>query len=100
MSVLISFKVPGDVAVFEAALSTRADEFDAISARSKQQGAIHHRFGIGQDFVFVIDEWESAEQFEAFFGDPALQAFIGEIGASGPPEMMTVSEAISSSSDF
>jgi hypothetical protein len=50
--------------------------------------------------VFVIDEWQSAEQFEAFFGDPELQTFIGEIGASGPPEMMTVTEAIASSGDF
>ena len=44
-------------------------------------GAIHHRFGIGDGFVLVVDEWESAEQFEAFFSNPDLQAFIGEIGA-------------------
>lgn len=100
MSVLVTFKVPGDVGKFQAALSERADEFEVISDRAKRVGAIHHRFGVGPDFVFVSDEWQSAEQFESFFGDPELQTFIGEIGASGPPEMMIVSEAISSSSDF
>lgn len=94
MSVLISLKVPADVAKFRAALSERADEFNAISERSKTLGAMHHRFGVGPDFVLVVDEWERAEQFESFFSDPGMQAFIGEIGAAGPPEI-TVTEAVS-----
>ena len=61
---------------------------------------IHHRFGLGDGFVQVVDEWETAEQFESFFSDPDLQAFIGSVGGlPGPPEM-TVTEAISSPDQF
>ena len=55
---------------------------------------------MGDGFVVVIDEWESVEQFEQFFGDPELQAFIGEIGANpGPPEMI-IAEAVPSPDEF
>lgn len=100
VSVLIALKVHGDTAKFSAALTDRADEFAAIAERAKTVGAIHHRFGIGDGFVFVLDEWETAQQFEAFFSDPELQAFIGSVGGSdGPPEM-TVSEATNSPDQF
>lgn len=100
MSVLIAFKVDGDTAKFRTALTERADEFAAIAERAKTAGAIHHRFGIGDGFVLVVDEWESADQFESFFSDPELQAFIGSVGASGTPPEMTVTEAINSPDEF
>jgi len=101
MSVLITVKVAGDTDTFRAALSDRAEEFKTISERAKGVGAVHHRFGIGDGFVLVVDEWEQAEEFEKFFTDPALQQFIGEIGGdtSAPPEI-TVTEAISSPDEF
>lgn len=100
MSVLITFKVQGDTTKFRAALADRGDEFSAIAERAKAAGAVHHRFGIGDGFVVVVDEWETAEQFESFFADPELQAFIGEVGGAGGPEGMTVSEAVSSPDQF
>jgi quinol monooxygenase YgiN len=101
MSVLITLKVGGDVAKFRAALDERADEFEAHSERSRNAGAVHHRFGIGDGFVVVVDEWESAEQFEKFFSDPVLQEFIASIGGdtSKPPEM-SVSEAVDAPGTF
>jgi hypothetical protein len=44
--------------------------------------------------VLAVDEWETAEQFEKFFGDPKMLEFIGSIGGdtSTPPEI-TVAEA-------
>jgi hypothetical protein len=101
MSVLISMKVKGDTEVFQKAVVDRADEFEAIGKRAQGVGAIHHRFGVGDGVVLVVDEWESAEQFEKFFTDPALQSFIGEIGGdtSSPPEI-TVTEAIESADQF
>jgi hypothetical protein len=100
VSVLITFAVQGDTAVFRQALADRADEFEAISDRAKQAGAIHHRFGIGDGFVLVVDEWETAEQFESFFSNPELQAFIGSIGGSGGAPAITVTEAIDSPDQF
>jgi quinol monooxygenase YgiN len=102
MSVLVAVKFPGDVAKFRASLAERASEYAAIADRAKQAGAIHHRFGAGSDFVLVVDEWESAEQFEAFMSAPELQEFIeGVGGARGAGEAeITVTEAVSSPDEF
>jgi quinol monooxygenase YgiN len=101
MSVLIAAKVKGDVAKFRASLTERADEYEAIAKRGQAAGAIHHRFGVGDGYVLVLDEWESPEQFEKFFGDPELQSFIASVGGdtSTPPEIL-VFEAVESSDQF
>ena len=100
MSVLVIAKFTGDAAKFGQALADRASEFAEIGERAKSVGAIHHRFGMGDGFIVVIDEWESMQHFESFFSDPNLQAFIGSAGADpGPPEMI-VAEAISSPDQF
>jgi quinol monooxygenase YgiN len=100
MSVLITMKFKGDTAVFRQALQERADEFAKISDASRSVGGLHHRFGVGDGFVLVIDEWESVEQFQQFFSDPALQAFIGTVGAAAEPPEMTVAEAVASADEF
>jgi quinol monooxygenase YgiN len=91
----------GDVAAFRAALSERADDFVAVSQRGKAAGAVHHQFGIGDDYVLVIDEWDSPANFEQFFSDPELQKFIGDVGGdtSAPPDI-TIAEAVDSSDKF
>jgi quinol monooxygenase YgiN len=101
MSVLIAGKMTGDVEAFRKALAERADEFTAHADRARGAGALHHRFGIADGYVLIIDEWESAEQFETFFTDPQLQAFIASAGGdtSAPPEI-TVAEAIDSPDQF
>jgi quinol monooxygenase YgiN len=101
MSVLIVSKMSGDVAAFRKALNERPDEFTAWAEKGRAAGAIHHQFGVGDGYVVVVDEWESVEQFEAFFGDPELQAFIGSAGGdpNSQPEL-TVGEAIASPDKF
>jgi len=101
MSVLVTAKINGDVAVFRKSLVDRAGELEKFAELGRESGAIHHRFGVGDGYVLVIDEWESAEQFEKFFGDPDMQAFVGSMGGdtSVPPEI-TVAEAISSVDEF
>jgi hypothetical protein len=96
----VTGKFQGDTDVFRQALVDRVDDFVAIAEKAKAAGAIHHRFGVGDGFVVVIDEWETAEQFQAFFGDPALQQFIGEIGAAGGPPEMWFCEAVASPDEF
>jgi quinol monooxygenase YgiN len=63
-------------------------------------GAVHHRFGIGDGFVVVVDEWESVEQFQAFMANPDLQAFIGSAGGAPVPPEVIVAEAITSPDEF
>jgi hypothetical protein len=100
MSVLVTFTVKGDTATFRRALQDRGDEFAAIAERAKSAGAIHHRFGIGDGFVAVVDEWGSADQFHGFFSAPELQEFIVSVGAAPEPPEVTITEAISSPDQF
>ena len=99
MSVLIIGKFKGDTDVFRKALTERADEFEKLGATARPAGAIHHRFGVGDGFVVIVDEWESPQQFEQFIAQPNMQALIAEMGASGPPEM-TICEAVASPDEF
>jgi hypothetical protein len=100
MTVLIVGKVSGDTDTFRRALRERADEFRKFGELARTSGAIHHRFGVGQGFVLVIDEWESVEQLEAFMANPDLQAFIGQTGGTGQPEVTVIAEVVDSPDQF
>jgi hypothetical protein len=100
MSMLITAKFQGDTAKFRQALVDRAGEFTKIADRARAEGAIHHRFGIGDGFMLVVDEWETAGHFERFFTDPELQAFIASVGAAPAPPEVTVTDAVTSADQF
>jgi len=100
VSVLIIGKFQGDTAKFRQALADRADEFVKIADTARSADAIHHRFGIGDGFVMIVDEWESVEHFQQFFADPGLQAFIGSAGADPAPPELTIAEAVASPDQF
>jgi hypothetical protein len=100
MSVLVTVKFPADTAAFRQALADRADEFAKITESAQAAGGIHHRFGVGDGFVLLVDEWETLGHFERFFGDPSLQAFIGTVGAAPVPPEITVTEAIASPDQY
>jgi hypothetical protein len=94
MSVLVIAKIQADTAKFRQSLTDRASEYEKITESSKTQGAIHHRFGVGDGFVLVVDEWDTMEHFQQFFSNPDLQEFIGSVGGHpGPPEVI-VAEAV------
>jgi hypothetical protein len=99
MSVLIIGKFPGDTVVFKKVLTDRTDELADVAEQARMAGAIHHRFGVGDGFIIIVDEWESPQQFEQFFTRADIQALVGEMGASGPPDI-TIVEAIASPDQF
>jgi heme-degrading monooxygenase HmoA len=101
MSKLIIVLVPGDIDVFRRSLTEYATDYERIAADARMEGALHHRFGVTDDAVMIVDEWESEEAFRAFFSRPELQAFIGKVGGdlSAEPEI-TVTEAITSPDQF
>ena len=101
MSVLVVAKLSGDVATFQKALSERAEEFGAFAARARDVGCVHHRFGVGDGYVLVVDEWDSAESFQTFFSEPDLQAFVASVGGdvSAQPELL-ITDAVSSVDEF
>ena len=100
MSVLVIGKFQGDVVKFRAALAERSDEFAKFADQARAAGGIHHRFGIGDGFVVVNDEWESVEHFQEFFANPELRAFIGSAGAAPEPPEITVAEAVTTSDQY
>jgi len=100
MSVLVIGKFQGDTATFRQALADRGGELAGYAGLARAAGGIHHRFGVGDGFVLVVDEWESAEHFEKFFANPELQAFIGTLGAAPVPPELTVAEAVASADQY
>jgi hypothetical protein len=100
MSVLVVAKFQGDTATFRQSLSDRAGEFEKYAAMARTAGGIHHRFGIGDGFVVVADEWESVDHFQKFFSNPELQAFISSIGAAPAPPEMIIAEAVTSADQY
>ena len=100
MSVVVIGKFQGDTAKFRQALADRADEFAKIAEMARAAGGIHHRFGIGDGFVVIVDEWETAGHFQQFFANPELQAFIGQVGADPAPPEITITEAVSSPDQY
>jgi quinol monooxygenase YgiN len=101
MSVIVTLKLQADVAKFRQALTDHADQFTKASEEAQASGGcIHHRFAVGDGFVLVVDEWESAEQFGKFFANPDLQALVAASGAAPQPPEITIAEAISSADEF
>lgn len=99
MSVVITVVIPGDTDQFRNWIATDIDNIVAISQKGKEQGAIHHQFAIGDGQVLVVDEWDTAEHFEAFFAQPEIAEAMAAGGAQGPPTI-TVYEAVDSADKF
>lgn len=101
MSVIVTVKLTGDTSLFTKSIEERGDEFRELADRSREAGALHHRFAVGDGFVLVIDEWESAEAFQKFFSNPQLMTFIASAGADPAiaPEI-TTAESVDSPDKF
>jgi quinol monooxygenase YgiN len=89
------------VAKFRQALTDHVDQFAKIAEEGRASGAIHHRFAVGDGFVFAVDEWESVEHFQKFFTNPDLMALVAMAGASPQqPLEITLAQAIPTSDQF
>jgi heme-degrading monooxygenase HmoA len=99
MSVLVTMKVKGDTDQFRRFLETDADRLKEIAKSGQAAGAIHHRFGVGDGFVLVIDEWGSAEAFQAFIGSDEIAEVMRDAGAQSEPEI-EFAEAVDSPDQF
>jgi len=99
VSVLVSIRIPADVAKFKQLLASDSDRFASIAEHAKAEGAIHHQFAAGDGYVLVVDEWESAGAFQRFFESPEIAQIMVDAGAQGEPEVV-VAEAIDSPDRF
>ena len=100
MSVTMLMRVQADTETFTNYVEANAAAMDEISEDAKSKGCIHHRFAVGDGFVLVIDEWESAEAFQGFFeGNEAVAATMQGAGVQGEPEI-TFAESIDAAGTF
>jgi heme-degrading monooxygenase HmoA len=99
MSVLVTMKVNGDTDQFRRWIVDDAERLRGIAESAKQAGAIHHRFGVGDGFVVVVDEWETAEAFQTFISSDEIAQVMRDAGAQSEPEV-EISEAIESPDQF
>jgi hypothetical protein len=89
MAVLMTLRIKGDPARIEQALKSDPDRLMAVAENSKAKGALHHRFYGNADGseALVVDEWETAEGFQQFFGEnPDIGAMMAEAGVTSEPE--------------
>lgn len=100
MTVLMTLRVKADEEQFRRFTREHADVLDEVGEYARSQGCIHHRFGVGDGFVTVVDEWESPDHFHRFFdGNDKVAEVMRRSGAQGEPEI-TFSEAIATSDQF
>jgi heme-degrading monooxygenase HmoA len=92
MSVLIVMTVPGDTAQFESFIAANAERVNGLTEQAKASGCLAHRFAVGDGQVVVVDEWETADQFQSFISSPEIRSVMGEMGARGEPRI-TVADA-------
>lgn len=91
MSVLVITTVAADAAVFEKVMSENADTLRGISDEARARGATQHLFADdGAGHILIVDEWDSRESFDAFFGSqPAIGKLMGEVGVTAPPSTVS-----------
>jgi hypothetical protein len=89
MAVLVTLQIPGDPARIEQALASDPERLKAVAERAKSKGALHHAFYGNADGsgALVVDEWETAEGFQQFFGESQeIGAMMAEAGVTGEPK--------------
>jgi hypothetical protein len=87
MSVLVTMRVSGDTEKFRQLMATDEERLRRIADAARESGCIHHRFGVGDGFILVVDEWESPEAFQQFFAsNPDIPEVMRDAGAHGEPE--------------
>jgi len=100
MSVLVTMRVRGDTDRFRQFVASEGDVLRSIADDARARGCKHHRFGIGDGFVLVVDEWGDAQQFQQFFeGNEQIADVMRQSGAQGEPEI-TFAEAIETPDQF
>jgi hypothetical protein len=89
MSVIVIGRFPmPDVARAKQALASNAALLEEITEEAMGLGARHHRFLESDGELVILDEWDSVESFQNFFGsNTKIPTIMQEAGAQGPPKV-------------
>ena len=100
MSVTIIGRVKGDPEKIKQVFASHAADMEEITGIGKEMGAISHRFVQGDGEILILDEWDTAEHFQAFFSSQEkIGQMMQEAGVAGPPQI-EVYESLSTPGDF
>jgi heme-degrading monooxygenase HmoA len=103
MSVLMMFTFEADPERVKQVMESNAGTWQTINERAKEHGALHHRFLASPDgkTVAVLDEWETAAGFEAFFkASSDIPGLMAQAGVTGPPSPPTFWHAVDTPDAF
>jgi hypothetical protein len=100
MSVIVIGRMNTDPANIKKLWADRKADFEGVAKAAKAAGALHHRWGLGDGYILIIDEWPDAESFQTFFsGNSTIPSLMQDGGVSGPPEF-TIVEAATGPDEF
>ncbi len=88
MSVIMALRITADPQRVVEALTRDPERLKAIAQRSRDAGAIHHRFYANEagGEVLVVDEWPDAASFMRFFeNSPDIGEMMAEAGVTEQP---------------
>ena len=90
MSTIVIAKYRCDPARFEKLVQSGDVDFTAVAQSRMSKGCISHRYAVGDEEVYVIDEWPSGEEYDRNWRTD--QGWSKEIalhaGFDDPPEMI------------
>jgi hypothetical protein len=88
VSVFMVLRAQADPNAFEDYANANAELMVRIADAGKAGGAIRHAFAAGDGEILVIDEWPSAEAFQAFFDSQTeIPRMMQEAGVQGAPQI-------------
>ena len=90
MGVLVTLRAKANAEVLEERAGANPDGMQGILAKAVPHGLITHRFYANDaGEVLVVDEWETAEGFQAFFkeAEAEIGPMMAAAGMTAPPEV-------------
>ena len=82
---LVTMRVEADMQRLRCFLMDDPERLQEFARSAHAAGAIHHRFGLGDGYFVVVDEWESVESFESFMSGNEIPAILRDSGAQSAP---------------
>jgi hypothetical protein len=100
MSVIVIGKMKAEPATIKKLRNDRKADFQGIAKEAKAAGAMHHRWGFGDGYIVIIDEWPDGESFQKFFSsNESIPPLMEAGGVQGAPEF-TIVEAATGPDEF
>jgi hypothetical protein len=88
--VIVHFPV-SDVAKAVDGLRAHAALLEEMTKANKNAGNLGHRVAAGDGELVIVDEWETAEQFQGFYAENAnVEHISSELGVTGPPTTLVL----------